>query len=262
MPEPRGSGAHAAQHLLDEVVVAHEMGHAVIAEAVGMPVSGIRLEFPPQWDGRAGGLEPARGHVRWSSNGVSAQGEVMALAGGVLAQVRWMRHRGFTDPEVSRAMLLAGAVDESTAYDTERITELERDPRVTRTAAFHATERLLDLPQVWGALRELVEGIVAGAPLRGQEPRRMVVPGDQVRQVMPREEIAEAVAALGLAMGRSVIALAPVERRERSASRAPGIAQGVRAAADGRKALQPGPSVQRGLHRALAHRAGTSSAAR
>jgi hypothetical protein len=257
MPEPRT--ARAAQHLLDEVVVAHELGHALIAEVVGMSVSSVRLDIPPQWDQQPGGLVPVRGHVHWASNGVSAQGEVMALAGGVLAQVRWMRHRGFTDPEVSRAMLLAGAKDEATAYDTTRITELERDPRVARAAAFHATERLLDLPQVWGALRDMVEDIAVGASLRGRQPRRMVIPGDHVRQVLPREEVAQAVAASGLVVGRSVIALEPLKHRNGAVPRVPGISQGVRQAADGRRALQPGPSANRGLHRALVPRSRASA---
>jgi hypothetical protein len=256
MPEPRTT--RAAQHLLDEVVVAHEMGHALIAEAVGMSVSSVKLDIPPQWDQQPGSLVPVRGHVHWASNGGSAQGEVMALAGGVLAQVRWMRYRGFTDPEVSRAMLLAGAKDEATAYDTTRITELERDPRVARAAAFHATERLLDLPQLWGALREMVED-VAVASLRDRQSRRMVIPGDHVRQVLSRKGVAQAVAASGLAVGRSVIALEPLKHRNGAVPRVPGIAQGVRQAADGRKALQPGPSANRGLHRALVPRSRASA---
>ncbi|MFC3522188.1 hypothetical protein ACFPZ0_06500 [Streptomonospora nanhaiensis] len=235
-------GAEFLQRMMDELVVAHELGHAVVGEAVGMESLGFKLEFARN----GASVAHASGLAPWRYNGVGHHGLAMALVAGTLAQDVWARLRGATDIATRRALFRDMAP--GSAFDNAFLQRLVEERGVDMPAVVASTEEALDRPEVRSALRELVEDVMRDVPMRRAKPMQYLAPGEYIRQVLARHGVVR-----GMAGGAPHDAAARAAARRpagRAGGRVPGVAQAVRAAA-GRSALVPGSSAERSLSRSL-----------
>ncbi|MDA0565137.1 hypothetical protein LG943_12515 [Streptomonospora sp. S1-112] len=239
-------GSEAVQRLKDELVVAHELGHALLGEVAGMTTLGFSLEFAAH----DGSVAYPAGHARIRRDGAGPFEAAMGLAGGVLAQDLWAQLRGGGDD--ARRFVFRDTA-EATAHDTGFIAMLEREHGVDRSAVFRAVEGALAQPEMRGALAELVLDVMRDVPRRRVRPVRIAVPGDYIRQVLERHGVARAAAIPNPPARADRGERAASEQKVREAARVPGIGRAVKSAAEAahRGALGPGPSAERFLKRSL-----------